>query len=378
MAMLTGIQELNQAELMQMLRFYVRTGKNLLTFGAAGIGKTEMAFQACAAEGFDFKYINLSVLEAPDLNGLPVLGEGRDREGVAYQFSDYAPPKMLPRAATLGKKVVLIVDEADKAKEELQNPCLELFQYRSINGNKLDVHAILATGNLPDENAFSRTMSHALTNRCGVYRVGHSFEPWQKWAVENAVNSLVVAFLSQNTEQLLMKEVEGDDTAYCARTPRSWTNAAMDIDDAAHEDVDFQTMLVAGRVGMTGAAAFRVWLEHHRFVYPTIQALVEKGEMPNIDQMDLDRLLVCAVGSADAIMREWRNPSSKRDTEAKKKAVRDVAAKVGRFLKSIPSEIAVCAVKSSLDLKVIAANELIKERDFLDVYLKIKQVEKEG
>jgi hypothetical protein len=373
--MLTGVQEIDQQQLKQLSRFYIRTGKNFITLGPAGIGKTEMAFQASTEEQYEYCYLNLSTLEAPDLNGLPHIME-EVIDGKTMRYSGYVPPRMFPQAGFGLKKKVLIVDELDKAKEELQNPMLELFQFRSINGHKFDIHAVLATGNLPDENAFSRTLSHALTNRCALFKVTHSYEPWRDWAVQNNVNPLIVAFLAQNTEQLLMKEAEGDETAYCSRSPRSWTQAAKDVDDAPDLDVDFQTMLVAGRVGQTGASSFKVWLEHYRHIEPVIRNLVSKGEMPNVSAMNLDRLLVCAVGAADAIMRKHRAPAEKG--QDKKKGVREVATRVGKFLKSLDSEIAICALKSTLDLKVISDNELVNEKDFMEVYLKIKKAEKES
>ncbi len=371
--MLTGVQEVDQAQLKELLRFYIRSGKNAITLGPAGIGKTEMSFQAAEEEQYEYCYLNLSVLEAPDLNGLPVIVQ-EVMDGKTVSFSEYAPPRFLPRGGA-GKKKVLVVDELDKAKEELQNPMLELFQYRSINGNKFDIHAVVATGNLPDENAFSRTLSHALTNRCALFRVGHSYDPWRDWAVANGVNPLVVGFLSHATEELLVREASGDDTAYCSRSPRSWTNAARDLDCAEGRDVDFQSLLVAGRVGQTGAANFKVWLEHYREIAPHVQALVERGEMTvNAESMDLGRLLVFSIGAVDAIMRRTRAPG---DKASKRKSVHEATTRVSKFLNSVSSEIAVCALKSTLNSEVIKEYDMVEAKGFVDVYRKIRAVDKD-
>jgi len=368
MAMLTGIQEINQETLKRVLRFAIRNGGNLMTFGPAGIGKTEMAMQACEEEEFQYIYLNLSVLEAPDLNGLPMVDESGE-----VPVSRYAPPAQFPIAGRGAKKKVLLVDEADKAKPELQNPMLELFQFRSINGTKLDVHAVIATGNLPDENSFSQPMSHALMNRCSVYRVTHAFDPWQEWAVSAAVNPLVVGFLSTNTEFLLQPPPEGDDTAYCHPSPRAWTLAARDLDDAEGSDVNFQTLLVAGRVGQPAAVKFRVWLEHFRHVEPLIRALVDKGEHPNLSNAQLDRVLVCAIAGVDAIMRECRKDAGgKKDEQIKR--IHKVTANVCGWLKDLSGEICIGAVKSTLNMKVIQEHQLTKVKPFMDVYLKIRKV----
>jgi len=367
--MLTGIQQIDQGTLMQMLRFYIKNGGNLMTFGPAGIGKTEMAMQACELEGYDFVYLNLSVLEAPDLMGLPVVDERSD-----VKRSEYALPKMLPPRGSLDKPIVLLVDEADKAKPELQNPMLELFQFRSVNGTKLDIHAVVATGNLPDENAFSQSMSHALMNRCGVYRVTHAFDPWQEWAVTANVNPLVIGFLSSNPEFLLQPPPDGDDTAYCHPSPRAWTLAAHDMDAAPDADVNFQTLLVSARVGQPVAVKFQVWLEHYRFVEPMIRALVEKGEAPNLRDSTLDRIFVCAISGVEAIARECRKtPTEAKAKKAQQERIRKVTENVMNWVKDLPSEIQIGALKSTLTMDIIKENSLFTIKPFMSAYVKIRK-----
>lgn len=376
MAMLTGIQEIDQEVLMQLLRRNIRTGGSFMTFGPAGIGKTEMAMQACKAEDYDFIYLNLSVLEAPDLNGLPMIDERAE-----VPVSRYAPPAQFPLAGSGQKKKVLLVDEADKAKPELQNPMLELVQFRSVNGTKLDIHSVLMTGNLPDENSFSQPMSHALMNRCSVYRVTHAFDPWQEWAVGAQINPLVVGFLANNSEMLLQPPPDGDDTAYCHPSPRSWTLAAKDLDAGDGNDgVDLQTVLVAGRVGQPAAVKFRVWLDHYRHVAPMIKALVEKGEKPNVEKESLDRIIVCAISGVEAIMRECRKAegSGKAREKDDLKKIHHVTGNVMSWLKDLPGEICIAAVKSTLSMKVIQDNQLTKVKPFMDTYLKIRKAMEKG
>ena len=232
--MLTGVFEIDQATYKQTLAFNIRSGGNLLVLGMAGTGKTEMAQSSCVDAGFEYIYLNLSVLEAPDLIGLPIITADRRVE--------YATPQFMPKMdGGHTKPLVLIVDEIDKAKPELQNPLLELFQSHSINGIKLNIQAIVATGNLPDEGAFSQPISHALTNRCKTFRITHNFDAWQEWAQDAEINALVIGFLSKNREYLSMPSVEGDPTAYCRPSPRSWTMGARDLDQTSSKDtVDFQ------------------------------------------------------------------------------------------------------------------------------------------
>jgi hypothetical protein len=372
--MLTGILEIDQEDYAKMLRFNIRAGGNLLVFGPAGCGKTEMGMQACDAEGFEYRYLNLSVLEAPDMMGLPMINEQKGTTA-------YALPEMLPPKDDTAKPVVLLVDEADKAKPELQNPCLELFQFRSINGRELNIHAVIATGNLPDENAFSQPMSHALTNRCSVYKLTHAFKPWQEWATSVSLNPLIVGFLDKNQEYLLQPPPEGDDTAYCHPSPRAWTLAARDLDNTRSEDgVDFQTALVSGRVGHGAAVKFRVWLEHYRHIEPLIDALAKDGTKPDTGRMGIDRQLVCAIGAVGRIMAMCKDSpkNSGKKKEEHVKRVHQVTHNVMSWVKDLPPDFCIGALKSTLNMKVIQDYQLTKIKPFMDAYLQIRSAMKQS
>lgn len=364
--MLTGIHNVDQATLMTLYRFSIESGGNIMIFGAAGTGKTEMAMQAAREKDREQVYLNLSVLEAPDLNGLPMI----DME---TKLSEYATPKFLPVKGTRKQGVVLIVDEIDKAKPELQNPMLELFQFRSINGRPMDIHSIIATGNLPEEGAFSLPVSHALTNRCMVYKVESNFEPWQQWAADAGVNGLIVGFLSKNQEFLLMPPPEGDDTAYCHPSPRAWTMAARDLDRVMKESVEFQTMLVAGRVGQGAAVKFRVWLDHYRHIEPIIDKLVREGVKPNVDNMTVDRVMVCAIAGCNAISQLCRDAPTGTDKAKHEERILKVTKNVFGWLGDIGPEFAIGAVKSVLSMKIIQDWKLTRVPELMATYVKIRR-----
>ena len=364
--MLTNIVEITQDVYQDALRFNVRSGGNLMVFGQAGIGKTEMAQQIAESEGFGVYYLNLSVLEAPDLLGLPIITED--------QSVDYARPRFLPVEGKVERPVVLLVDEIDKSKPELQNPLLELFQSHTLNGTKLAIQAIIATGNLPDEGAHSQPVSHALTNRCKVYKLTHSFEPWRQWAQDAGLNALVVGFLSKNQEYLSRPPVDGDPTAYCRPSPRAWSLAARDLDKTTNKDtVEFQTMLVAGRVGSEAAVKFRVWLDHYRHVEPIIDKLVADGTKPDLNSMTIDKQLVCAIGAVNAVSREARRTDLK-DKAKHNTAVEKAATNVFNWLQTIPTEFQVAAVKSTLSMDIIKQFSLQKIPSVMKTYMEIRKV----
>ena len=367
--MLTDVFQIDQGTYKSVLQFNIKQGGNMIILGMAGTGKTEMAQQAVEEAGFEAIYLNLSVLEAPDLIGLPIITENRT--------VDYASPKFLPRADAMAgcKKVVLIVDEIDKAKPELQNPLLEMFQFHTINGTKLWIQAIIATGNLPEEGAFSLPISHALTNRCKVYQLTHAFEVWRAWAQDASINALVIGFLNKNQEYLSRQAVEGDPTAYCRPSPRSWAMAAGDLDATSSKDtVDFQTLLVAGRVGMGAAVKFRVWLDHYRHVEPIIEKLCKDGTQPSINDMTIDRQLVCAIAAVNAVSQECKRSTKTPAERAKlEEEVNKLAANVFGWLKKLPGEFQIAAVKSTLNMKVITDFKLTKVPAVMETYLNVRK-----
>lgn len=376
--MLTDIIEIDVGQLKQMMRFAARTGSNLLVFGAAGIGKTEMAEQSAAEEEFDSTYLNLSTLEAPDLMGLPFVNKDTSK-------TIYALPEQFPRRGELGpdgkplKPRILIVDELDKAKPELQNPMLELFQKRSVNGLPLNFHAVLATANLPDEGAFSQPVSHALTNRCSIFRANHSFDVWQKWAVENGVHPLITGFLAKNTDLLLQKPPQGDETAYCHPSPRAWTLASKDLKNTSTKssDLDFETMLIAGRVGKATAAKFRVWLDHYRHIEPFIDELVRSGKHPVFPQGEdtIDRILICAIAGCDAILNTIRTAEAKKNLseEERAKVVHKVVENVMGWIKGLLPELQIAAVKTVITMPMVTNYQLMKIKPFMETFVKIRK-----
>jgi hypothetical protein len=358
---------------LDLFKFSCDAGTNILVLGPAGGGKTAMAQQAANEMGLPHIYVDLSVLEAPDFVGLPTI---RENERGA-RMVEYATPAFMPCVDVVDTSkppFVLIFDELDKSRPELQAPLLEIFHERSINGRKLHVKSILATGNLPDEGAFSQPISHALTNRCSVYKMELNFQSWQPWAVRNGVNGLIVGFLDRNEDQLLKAPAEGDPTAYCHPSPRAWSNAAQDLDKAGPKaSLEFQTKLIAGRVGMGAATKFAVWLEFYKEVEPFVDALVRDGKHP--PEMSIDKLIVCAISSTMRISSVCREEEKKGKKDQKSiDRVHGTAAKVTSWISKIESEFQIAAFKNAFDMELVREWSLTKVPNFMQTVEKVHKI----
>jgi hypothetical protein len=362
---LTNVTPVKYENYRQALKFTIRTGGNLLVLGQAGIGKTECAQATVQEEGYEVVYINLSVLEYPDLVGLQTITT--DSKG--KKFVEYASPKFLPLKEKVGtpSKKVIIFDELDKAKAELQNPLLELLQFHTINGAPVDVHACVLTGNLPDEGAFSRPISHALTNRCMVYKLETDFDQWLNWAVGASLNPLVIGFLTRNPECLSKKAADNDPTAYSRESPRSWSQAAKDLDisqqfNRSSDLVDLQTLLIAGRVGTASAIKFKIWLEHYIHIEKDVKDLVEKGKHPK--DLSLDKQIVAAIAGCTEVARAFSDESKGKKKLTKEKILENVFG----YMKTLTPDIQICAFRSTFSMDMIKKHNLQNNAIFMPVF----------
>lgn len=364
--MLTDVLEIGSETYEDMVRITIANGTNMIALGMPGIGKTVIPMDICASLGEELRYFNLSVLEAPDYIGLPFIADDR--------CVDYASPRFMPTVdnSNGSKPVVVLLDEIDKAKDELQNPLLELLQFRTVNGRKLNIKAVIATGNLPDDHSFSRPLSHALTNRCMVYKIRHDFDTWQKWAVAHRINSLIVGFLFRNMDMLSSKPIEGDITAYCRPSPRAWSMAGQVLDTTANASINTQQNLIAGYVGNTAAVKFAVWLEHYRHIAPAVDALMKNGEQPNTENMAPDRALVFAIMACNELRKAIDVNKTAAEVKKNTAAVTKMAVHLFTWLSAIPTDYAIAAVRSTLAVQSLFQYGLHKEAVVSSVYQTIR------
>jgi hypothetical protein len=129
---------------------------------------------------------------------------------------------------------------------------------------------------------------------------------------------------------------------------------------------------------MGAAVKFRVWLDHYRHVEPIIERLVEKGEQPSINDMTIDRQLVCAIAAVNAVATECKlvtkTPAERQKQEDR---VNKVAKNVFGWVKKLPSEFQIGAVKSTLNMKMIQDFKLTKVQEVMDTYLTVRKAMKD-
>ncbi len=138
-------------------------------------------------------------------------------------------------------------------------------------------------------------------------------------------------------------------------------------------------MLVSGRVGHGAAIKFRVWLEHYRHIEPLIDALARDGVKPDTSKMDIPRQLVCAIGGVGRIMAICKAvPKDASKKKAHTEKVHKTCTNVMSWVKDLPPEFAIGALKSTLNMKVIQDFQLTRVKPFMDAYLQIRSAMKQS
>jgi MoxR-like ATPase len=288
-----NIETITTKEYIDLIDFSIEYKKNLLVFGPPGVGKTDIPEQRAKIKGINHFNINFSVLDAPDIIGVPLINEQTKQ-------TEYCPPEFLPKTG----HNLMVGDELDKLKPEIQSPLLSLFRYKMINNIKYAIDTIIATANEPEDNSFSLPISAALTNRCMVYRLQPDIKTWLKWAADSNIHPLVSLFIEKHPEQWLIRPKSEDLFNYAYPTPRSWVDVSNNLNDLEasqrknkkkFEDCDQRVidLMVSGSVGMKAKNELRIWLNYYRDVDPFVDKVMEYGSLDGVNLTEDKHIILC-------------------------------------------------------------------------------------
>ena len=152
------------------LRLAYRARKPVLLEGASGIGKSEIVVQTARGLGVGLAVLDLSLIEPPDLVGLPVIAEGVTR---------YACPSALPREGA----GLLLLEELNRAERHVQQPALQLLTARRLHEYVLpEGWSVVAAINPEDGDYHVTALDPALRGRFLQLRVRSERAAWLAWA----------------------------------------------------------------------------------------------------------------------------------------------------------------------------------------------------
>ncbi|MEM6926740.1 MAG: AAA family ATPase [Myxococcota bacterium] len=189
-------------EVLDIVDWAYRARRPLLLEGHTGIGKSQIVADYAAAAGLDLVVLDLSLLEPPDLVGLPVIEGGR---------TAYASPAELP---TEGRGI-LVLEELNRAEIPVMQPALQLLSARQLHSYTLpDGWSCVAAINPEDGDYQVHRLDPALRSRFLQLRVTAERASWLDWATRQGVHPAVVATVGEHPD------------AFDVASPRSWTYAS--------------------------------------------------------------------------------------------------------------------------------------------------------
>jgi hypothetical protein len=179
-----------------------RARRAVLLEGPTGVGKSEIVRRVANDLGIETTVLDLSLLEPPDLVGLPVVKDGR---------TEYALPHVLPRDGA----GILLLEELNRAERYIQQPALQLLSARRLHEYVLPEGWVCgATVNPQTADYHVTALDKALRARFLQVAVRADRASWLAWAQTKNIHPGIVSLA--HAHERILEEVP----------PRTWTYAS--------------------------------------------------------------------------------------------------------------------------------------------------------
>ena len=221
-------------------------------------------------------------IDVPNLDlgdsAMPVV----DREKMLTNYAPNARFKM-----TLGKPVVLMLDEYTKGADPVKNMLHPLFEAkrRRLGDVYLEPGSIVfLTGNLASDNVGDNLKAHSLGRVTDVTVRKPNSEEWLEWAANNGIDPLIMAWVDQFPHALASYIDEGQgDNPYIFNprkviksytSPRSLERAS-NIVKARHKfDSDTLICGLSGTIGESAARDMQAYIDYQDQL-PTWESIIK-------------------------------------------------------------------------------------------------------
>jgi SpoVK/Ycf46/Vps4 family AAA+-type ATPase len=249
-------------ELHRLVAGTLRAGISVLLRGHPGVGKSSLAARLAEELDLPLVDIRLAQRDPADLCGVWF----PDRE--ARQLVSF-PPSWAVEAAS--RPCLLFLDEINAAVTKLhQAAAYQIVLERRVGELRLHPQtAILAAGNLEEDEAIVTPLSSALCNRFAHFIMRVDATAWGEWAEDAGIESSVRAYIERHGAEVLYAPGSGEPAF---PTPRSWEMASrllLATDEADHR------RLVAACLGTAGSERFFAW--RRLYTQIKVERVLQKG-----------------------------------------------------------------------------------------------------
>ena len=197
---------MNIKETKELLK-YLPSNQALMLKGIHGIGKSVFIKEYFEEQGYNVHvFFGATAADAGDIIGLPDIEVMTkvDSEGNEYTYKHtiFNPPQWWPTDPN--EKVVVFLDEANRAKPDIQNCFMDMILNRKLNGRELGENVRIVAGINPSDTGFYEVHQSdpAFMDRFVVVDFTPSVEEWVDYAMSRDVHSLVVDFIRTNAAML--------------------------------------------------------------------------------------------------------------------------------------------------------------------------------
>ncbi len=189
-------------QVIEVLDIAYRARRPVLLEGSTGIGKSQIVGEFARERGLGFVVLDLSLLEPPDLVGLPIIEGGR---------THYATPAELPNQGS----GVLMLEELNRAEIPVMQPALQLLSARRLHAYELpEGWTCVAAINPEDGDYQVNHLDPALRARFLQLSVYADRDTWMAWAASTNVHPVITRLASDHQD------------IFDQAPPRSWTYAS--------------------------------------------------------------------------------------------------------------------------------------------------------
>lgn len=189
-------------QVIEVLDLAYRARRAVLLEGPTGVGKSQIVSEFARQRGLGVVVLDLSLLEPPDLVGLPVIEGGRTR---------YASPAELPSQGC----GVLMLEELNRAEIPVMQPALQLLSARRLHSYQLpEGWTCVAAVNPEDGDYQVNRLDPALRSRFLQLSVCADRDAWLGWAARANVHPVIARMVRDHAD------------VFEQASPRSWTYAS--------------------------------------------------------------------------------------------------------------------------------------------------------
>lgn len=217
-----------------------------------GVGKSEFVKEYWEAKGYRVIILFCSQMaDAGDLIGLP------DRVEIDNtKVTVFCQPWWWPKD---GEKVVIFLDELNRAKPEVLQCVQDMVLNRKLCGKNLpkETRIIAAINPYGDDSDYDVTeLEISLLDRFNKVPFLPDYSEWQDWAIAKKVNKYVIGFISKNAANYLdpPKKMKSGEV-YPSR--RSWKRLSdiLNAHPELLEDSNYKLKIIANAVVGIGASS---------------------------------------------------------------------------------------------------------------------------